>query len=170
MQYIIFVFALFFGLRLVSLKYSLSNEKRLKRMGAVEYGKRNSLFLALAHISYYFLSLYEACASGTEFNRWSLYGTALMGFAYIMLFYVIFSLRDIWTLKIYIAPDHRIEKSFLFRTVRHPNYFLNIIPELIGVGLLCNSWYTLSIGLPFYSCFLAVRIYQEEKAMRGLWG
>ena len=91
-----------------------------------------------------------------------------MGFAYAMLFYVIYKLHDVWTVKLYIIPDHRIEKSFLFRTVRHPNYYLNIIPELIGIALLCNAWYTLLIGLPIYACLLAIRIRQEERAMKEL--
>lgn len=91
-----------------------------------------------------------------------------MGFAYAMLFYVIYKLHDVWTVKLYIIPDHRIEKSFLFRTVRHPNYYLNIIPELIGVALLCNAWYTLLIGLPIYACLLAIRIRQEEEYERTI--
>lgn len=92
-----------------------------------------------------------------------------MLFAYGILFYVIYKLRDIWTVKLYIAPQQRLERSFLFRTVRHPNYFLNIMPELIGVALLCHAWITLIIGYPLYLCLLFIRIRQEEEAMRELW-
>ena len=152
MQNIIITFIAFFVLRLLSLSYSIRNEKRLLKSGAVQYGKVNSLLLTLAHIVYYF----------------SVCGVFIMGFAYAMLFYVIYKLHDVWTVKLYIIPDHRIEKSFLFRTVRHPNYYLNIIPELIGIALLCNAWYTLLIGLPIYACLLAIRIRQEEKAMKEL--
>jgi len=53
--------------------------------------------------------------------------------------------------------------------VRHPNYFLNIMPELIGVALLCNAWTTLCVGFPLYLCLLVVRIRQEESAMRELF-
>lgn len=169
MQYIIITFVIFFSLRLVSLSYSIRNEKRIQKKGAVQYGKLNSLLLTLAHIAYYFSSLYEAYASGSGFNYFSVWGVAVMGFAYAMLFYVIYKLRDVWTVKLYIVPNQRIERSFLFRTVRHPNYYLNILPELIGVALLCNAWHTLAIGLPVYICFLAIRIRQEEKAMADLW-
>ena len=168
MQNVIIIFATFFVLRLFSLYFSIRNEKRLIKRGAIQYGKFNSLLLTLAHIAYYFSALYEAYATGIEFEKVSGIGLAIMAFSYIILFYVIYKLRDIWTVKLYIVPNQRIDRSFLFRTVRHPNYFLNIIPELIGVGLLCHAWFTLSICLPLYLCLLAVRIRQEERAMKPL--
>lgn len=170
MQYIFITFFAFFALRLVSLSFSIRNEKRLIKEGAVQYGKTNSLLLTLAHIAYYFGALYEAYATNAVFNGYSAAGVGVLIFAYCVLFYVIYKLKDIWTVKLYIAPNQRIDRSFLFRTVRHPNYFLNIIPELIGVALLCNAWTTLCIGLPLYLCLLFVRIRQEEKAMKDLWG
>ncbi|RRD02547.1 isoprenylcysteine carboxyl methyltransferase family protein [Prevotella sp. OH937_COT-195] len=168
MQYIIITFIAFFILRLVSLSFSIRNEKLLLKKGAVQYGKFNSLLLTFAHIAYYFATLYEAYTKGGDFNTISVAGIGVMAFAYGMLFYVIYKLRDVWTVKLYIVPNQRIERSFLFRTVRHPNYFLNIIPELIGVALLCNAWLTLSIGLPLYMLLLLIRIRQEEEAMKGM--
>ncbi|GAD05527.1 membrane protein, putative [Porphyromonas crevioricanis JCM 15906] len=169
MQYIIITFIVFFALRLTTLSFSIRNEKLLLKKGGVQYGKTNSLLLTLAHIAFYFSALYEAYISEVSFNHLSVAGVAVMTFAYGMLFYVIYKLKDIWTVKLYIVPNQRIEKSFLFRTVRHPNYYLNIMPELIGVALLCNAWVTLCIGFPLYSCLLFVRIRQEENAMKGLW-
>ena len=169
MQYIVTTFICFFVLRLISLAVSIRNEKCLLKNGAKQYGKNNSLLLTLAHIAYYFGALYEAYIKGVDFNTLSMAGVGVMAFAYGMLFYVIYKLRDVWTVKLYIAPNHRIERSFLFRSVRHPNYYLNIIPELIGVALLCNAWTTLCIGFPLYLCLLIVRIRQEEAAMKELW-
>lgn len=169
MQYIIVTFIVFFIIRLISLSFSIRNEKRLLQKGAKQYGKLNSLLLTLAHIAYYAGALYEAYSQATEFNVISLVGLGVMTFAYGVLLYVIYKLRDVWTVKLYIAPNHRIERSFLFRTVRHPNYYLNIIPELIGVALLCNAWLTLCVGFPLYMCLLVVRIKQEEQAMKDLW-
>ena len=62
-----------------------------------------------------------------------------------------------------------IKHSWLFKTFRHPNYFLNIIPELIGIALLCQAWYVLLIGLPIYLLVLFKRIRQEEQAMATLF-
>ncbi|GIJ93114.1 hypothetical protein CAPN002_03320 [Capnocytophaga stomatis] len=95
-------------------------------------------------------------------------GVALLVFAYLMLFYVIYQLKEIWTLKIYILPNHKINKSFLFKWVKHPNYFLNILPELVGIALLCKAYTTLCVMLPIYAVVLAIRIRQEEAAMKHL--
>lgn len=168
MTNILIVFAAFFTLRLCSLAFSIHNEKRLLSLGAVQYGKRNSLLLTLAHIAFYFSSLYEAYATDASFNSSSLIGVGILAFAYAMLFYVIYKLRDVWTLKLYIVPNQRIERSWLFRNVRHPNYFLNIIPELIGVAWLCQAKTTFIVGFPIYCVLLFVRIRQEEKAMKGM--
>ena len=163
------VFIFIFATRLVSLAISVRNEKRLIAAGAKQFGEKNSKLLATAHIIYYFSALAEAYICGTVFDGISAAGTAIAVFALAMLFYVIRALGEIWTLKIYIHPQHQINRSWLFRHVRHPNYFLNIIPELIGVGLLCHAWTTMIVGLPAYLMVLGVRIRQEHEAMRHLW-
>lgn len=163
------VFALVFCIRLVSLAISIRNEKRLIAEGATQYGARNSKLLSAAHIVYYFAALGEAYARGATFDAISATGTAVLVFALGMLFYVIHALGPVWTVKIYIHPQHQVNRNWLFSHVRHPNYFLNIIPELIGVGLLCHAWGVMLVGLPIYAAILAVRIRQEHEAMRHLW-
>nr|WFO00044.1 isoprenylcysteine carboxylmethyltransferase family protein [Staphylococcus aureus] len=91
-------------------------------------------------------------------------GLVILIFAYIMLFMVIKTLGGIWTLKLFILPNHPIIKSGLYKITKHPNYFLNIIPELIGVLLLTHATYTTILLVP-YAYFLYVRIKQEEKLM-----
>ena len=54
----------------------------------------------------------------------------------------------------------------IFKYFRHPNYFLNIIPELVSISLICQAWITLAIGLPVYLIPLTIRIVQEEKVMK----
>lgn len=169
MLFIFLIFAAFFAVRLMTLAISMRNEKRLIALGAKQHGAQNSLLLTLTHTAYYIAALTEAYLRGTMLDEISYIGLGIMSFAYVMLFYVIYCLRDIWTVKVYIAPNHRIERSLLFRLVRHPNYFLNIIPELIGLSLLCHAWYTLAIGLPLYAIVLARRIQIEARAMRTLW-
>ncbi|ATA88414.1 hypothetical protein CGC58_00890 [Capnocytophaga stomatis] len=169
MKEVIIIFVCFFVLRLVSLGISIKNEKRIKEMGGIQYGKFNSMLLTFAHVSFYFLCLFEAIRNehfSLDFT--SKIGVALLVFAYLMLFYVIYQLKEIWTLKIYILPNHKINKSFLFKWVKHPNYFLNILPELVGIALLCKAYTTLCVMLPIYAVVLAIRIRQEEAAMKHL--
>jgi isoprenylcysteine carboxyl methyltransferase (ICMT) family protein YpbQ len=65
-----------------------------------------------------------------------------------------------------IAPDHSLVRHPLFRIVRHPNYYLNILPELAGLALVLHAYRTLLIGLPLYLIPLVTRMHQEETVMR----
>ena len=95
----------------------------------------------------------------------TLVGMAIWGFSICALFWVIGVLGRLWTVKLIVAEDHVLTENRLFRWLRHPNYFLNIIPELIGFALVLNAWVTLTIGLPIYLMILARRIRQEEQIM-----
>lgn len=165
-MYILFlIVSFFFYIRLVTLGFSVANEKKLIKKGAVQYGKFNSLLLTILHVTFYLSSVTEASLTTFDFDNTSKSGLLILAFSYCMLLYVIYKLKDVWTLKIYIVPNHRLENGWLFRTFKHPNYFLNIIPELLGVSILCKGWYTLSLIGPIYLLVLCIRIRQEERAM-----
>lgn len=69
--------------------------------------------------------------------------------------------------KLIIAPHQVVVRNGLFSLVRHPNYFLNIVPELIGIGVLLQAWHVLALGLPLYLIPLSIRIAQEERVMKA---
>ncbi len=163
---ILLLFFLASATRLISLLVSVANEKKLKKKNAVEFGKRNSKLLLLCHTLFYLSCLGEAFLLKKQINNVSFIGIGLFIFSMTMLWIVILSLKDIWTVKLIIAPGQRINRSFIFKYFRHPNYFLNIIPELVSVALICQAWFTLLIGLPLYLIPLTVRIVQEEKVMK----
>lgn len=79
-----------------------------------------------------------------------------------MLVVVVRLLSEIWTVKLMIAKNHQFNDHWLFRVVKHPNYFLNIAPELIGLALLCHAWYTLLCVGPLYAFILGNRIKEEN--------
>lgn len=168
MDLIFGIFIFLFLIRLVTLYISIKNEKRIKQRGGIEFGKKNSILLSMAHIFYYFSCLVEAFCTNTVLNLYSLWGICLLVFSYLILFVVIYQLREIWTVKIYIVPGHQIVSTPLFKYIRHPNYLLNILPEMLGISLLCNAWYTLLVGFPMYCIILCIRIIQEERAMSFL--
>ena len=163
---IVFVFlAVIF--RIVTLFISIRNERRLKAQGAVEVGLVNSAVLALAHIAFYVVAITEGFSSGGHsFDAIAIAGLAIYLVGVAMLVVVIRSLGRFWTVKLLIASDHELVTNPLFRWVRHPNYFLNILPELIGFALVLHAFNTLWIGLPLYLIPLIIRIRQEEAAMR----
>lgn len=154
----------FFILRLYSLVISIRHAKQLQLQDATEYGKRNSTWLALTHIAIYVSATIEAWLQQTTMNSLSVIGLILMIFAYIILFMVIKTLGAIWTLKLYILPQHPIIKSGLFKITKHPNYFLNIVPELLGLLLLTQAGFAAPLLLP-YAYLLWQRIRQEERLM-----
>ncbi len=154
-------------IRFISLARSISNERRLKARGAIEYGKTNSFLLTVAHVLFYACCLLEGLSSGKVMNDYSYFGIGLFIFSIANLLWVIISLGDIWTIKLIISPDHILITNPIFKLVRHPNYYLNVIPELISVAFICNAWLTLIIGLPLYAIPLTIRITEEEKLMRG---
>ena len=160
------MFFLASAIRLVSLVVSVANEKKLKKKKAVEYGKKNSKLLLLCHTLFYVFCLVESILLKKQGNGVSFFGLGLFIFSMVMLWIVILSLKDIWTVKLIIAPGQRIIKTFPFKYFRHPNYFLNIIPELVSIALICQARFTLLIGLPLYLIPLGIRIFQEEKVMK----
>lgn len=79
-----------------------------------------------------------------------------------MLYVVVHLLDGIWTVKLMIAKNHQFNNHWLFEKVKHPNYFLNIVPELIGLGLICHSFITCIIVFPFYAVVMYIRIKEEN--------
>ena len=137
-------------------------------MGAVEYGVQNSKILITLHFIYYLSCFFEGCFKQPFVNNTlTILSLLVYVFSIIVLYYVIFQLKQVWTVKLIIGQNtyHRVNTSFLFRYVRHPNYYLNIIPELIAISFLFRAWYTCALGLPLYLFFLINRIKQEEVLM-----
>ena len=155
--------------RIASVLVSQRHEKKLRAEGAVEHGALNTKLLALAHTAFYFAALGEGWIRHTKFDAVSMVGLVIFAAAMLMLVWIVRLLGEVWTVKIMIAPNHPVSRHALFRTVRHPNYFLNIVPELVGYALIFHAYFTLAIGLPLYLAILAVRIVQEERAMRDLF-
>lgn len=157
-----------FAWRLITLAISARHEKALKRNGAKEYGAKNSILLAASHVLYYVCAVVESALGTHQPNTLvSACGIVIYLASALALVSVIRSLGGLWTIKIIISPQHRRIQSGLFSFVRHPNYFLNILPELIGFALALNAYWTLVIGIPLYLVPLVTRIRQEEAAMRA---
>ena len=153
-------------LRVGSVVVSRRHEKALKARGAREYGQGTSRLLALAHTVFYVGAFAEGLWRRTQPTLWTAGGVLLYGLAVLALLVVWRELKGLWTVKLLIASDHTLNQRALFRWVRHPNYFLNILPELVGLALIMGAWLVLVLGLPLYLLVLRARIVQEEQVMR----
>ncbi|WP_346907804.1 isoprenylcysteine carboxylmethyltransferase family protein [uncultured Roseibium sp.] len=154
-------------LRFAALAVSIRNEKRLKQAGAVEYGATTSTILALVHIAYYLAAIAEGLWRAAPVSAVTVVGLVIYTLSMIALAWVLMTLGRFWTVKIIIARDHELVTNRFFRMIRHPNYYLNMIPELIGFALALQAYGTLIVGLPVYLVILRQRIRQEDEAMRG---
>ncbi|SDL61179.1 isoprenylcysteine carboxyl methyltransferase family protein [Streptococcus equinus] len=157
-----------FFIRLVFLKLSIQNEREILAAGGREYGKQVSKVITLLHILFYFFALSEALLRKVHLDIVGLWGLILMLFSIFMLYTVTRLLGKIWTIKLMIANNHQYVDHWLFRYIKHPNYFLNIAPELIGVALLCHARYTTILILPFYMVAIYFRIRQENYLIKCL--
>ena len=166
MNAIVILFLLASTIRVVSLIKSASNEKKLRKANAVEYGRNNSRVLVLFHALYYLACLSEAIALNKSVDRISFFGFGLFIFSMVMLWIVIFSLKDIWTVKLIIAREHRLNNSFIFKFFKHPNYFLNIIPELISIALICSDMVHFVHRTSSVSYSVNDQNWQKDKVMR----
>jgi isoprenylcysteine carboxyl methyltransferase (ICMT) family protein YpbQ len=161
---LLFLAALAF--RLGTLAVSIRHEKRLKREGAVEYGAKNSIALAIVHTAFYIAVATEGSLRHAAFDAISCAGAAIYGFSIAALLVVIRLLGRLWTVKLIIARDHTLIDHPIFRAVRHPNYFFNLLPELVGLSLIFHAFWTMAIGLPLYLIPLSIRIREEERVMK----
>jgi isoprenylcysteine carboxyl methyltransferase (ICMT) family protein YpbQ len=153
-------------LRVTSLAISKRNESRLRAQSAEEHGAGNTRLLALVHTVFYLAAFFEGWWRGSQLDTLARLGIVLYAFAMLALFYVIHELGNLWTIRVLIAPDHTLKQSRLFRTVRHPNYYLNVLPELVALALVMKAWWVLLILFPCYVAVLARRITIEEEVMR----
>lgn len=162
---ILVLMIMMFVIRLLFLKISIQNEKRILAEGGKEFGAKNSKFLTLLHIMIYFFALTEAMLNKVVIDGIGLLGLSLMIFSIAMLYWVTNLLRGIWTVKLMLKKNHPYVDHWLFKYVKHPNYFLNICPELIGIVLLCHAQITAMLLFPFYILSLYIRIREENQLL-----
>ncbi|MGG5336351.1 isoprenylcysteine carboxylmethyltransferase family protein [Enterococcus sp. AZ154] len=164
--YIIFIIIALFRVRVLLI--SKKNEQELIMSGGKEYGKIVSRLLAIFHTMFYFCALFEGIYKKVQFDTFGLIGTLIIGLSFFILIRVIQILGKYWTVKLIFADEHTLSTNWLFKHVKHPNYFLNIIPELIGVTLVFHSWYTMLLFLIPYGGCLFLRIREENQQLSNL--
>ena len=140
-----------FLVRLIFLKRSMENEKRILSNGGKEFGVENTKRLTMAHIVFYLSCFVEAMVHKTRFDGMSMVGLVLLIFSMLMLMLVIHLLGDIWTVKLMLVNNHKFVDHPLFRIVKHPNYFLNT-NEFISI--LKKSFFRRYHLIKFFRIFL----------------
>ncbi len=138
----------------------------MRAAGAREWGQANTAVLTSLHGLFYLGCVLEAIFRGARPDAVAAAGALLYLGSILVLLVVWRKLEGFWTVKLLLASGHRLNRSWLFRRVRHPNYFFNLLPELAGLALVGHAAWTAALVLPPYLISLAVRIRQEEAGLR----
>lgn len=158
--YIIFTAIAFF--RIAVLGISKINEEKLSKQNSKEYGAKITQMLAILHTLFYFASFGEGIINQQQIDILSKIGLGITLLSYLVLVHVIYTLGKYWTVKLIFANEHEIINQGLFRFVKHPNYFFNILPELVGVTLIFHSWVACVLLIfPYCYCLWKRLIYRK---------
>jgi methyltransferase len=168
----LFVFAgvMLVGLqRLLELRYSRRNERRLRARGAVERGSGHYPWMVAIHTLWLVSTLVEGLLRGPEIPSWWPVPLALFLLVQPLRYWAILSLKDNWNVRILVVPGGKLVRSGPYRYFPHPNYVV-VAAEVLTFPLIFGAWITAVVFSILNSAFLYVRIRAEERALRELAG
>ncbi|NLP51001.1 isoprenylcysteine carboxyl methyltransferase family protein [Bacillus sp. RO1] len=162
------IFALFFAFivtqRVVELGIARRNEKWIKSMGAIEYGKDHYKYMIILHVA--FLTSFLIEVTLLERTLSPLWPVILSFFILTQTLRVwsIKSLGKFWNTKVLILPDASIVKTGPYKFLRHPNYTILVL-EILLIPLMFHAFYTAIVFTVLNAWMLSVRIPLEEQAL-----
>lgn len=156
--------------RLLEVAYARSNERIMKKKGAIEAGAAHYKWIVLLHILFFVSLGMEVFYIGGDLgNAWSLF-LLIFIFAQILRVWALASLGKFWNTKILVLPGAEKVKSGPYRWIPHPNYIV-VALEIASLPLIFDAWRTaLVFTIANALLLLCVRIPAEEKALEQLKG
>lgn len=146
--------------RISELVWARRNERRLRRRGGVEHGASHYPAMVVMHVGWLVATALES--SSTRRTRPAL----LIGYALLqpLRYWVIRSLGDRWTTKIFVVPGEEPVRHGPYRFLRHPNYAvviaeISLLPAGLGAPRTARCFTVLNALL------MAIRIPAEERAL-----
>lgn len=154
------VIALVVAQRVAEMLWSRRNENRLKLRGGVESGRRHYPAMVTMHAAWIAATALESTTT-RQTNRAALAGyVALQPLRY----WVIRSLGDRWTTRIFVVPGEPAVEHGPFRRVRHPNYLI-VAAEIVLLPLALGARRTGFVFTVLNAVLMMVRIPAEENAL-----
>lgn len=147
--------------RLVELWVSNVNTGRLVARGAHEAGRSHYPLIVGLHVAW--LAALWWWAPGREIDS-----PLLLAFALLQLgrLWVIATLGARWTTRIIVLPDAPLVRNGPYRFVSHPNYMI-VIAEIALLPLVFGLWPIALVFTLLNAAVLAIRIREENRALRG---
>jgi methyltransferase len=155
--------------RLLELRYSRRNERRLRSLGAVERGAGHYPAMVALHALWLVSTLVEGLLRGPENPVW--YPVPLAAFLLVqpLRYWAILSLGENWNVRILVVPERKLVWSGPYRYFPHPNYVV-VTVEVLTFPLIFGAWVTALVFSILNAAFLYVRIRAEERALKEFSG
>lgn len=155
--------------RLLELRYSRRNERRLRSLGAVERGAGHYPAMVALHALWLVSTLVEGLLRGPENPVW--YPVPLAAFLLVqpLRYWAILSLGENWNVRILVVPERKLVWSGPYRYFPHPNYVV-VTVEVLTFPLIFGAWVTALVFSVLNAAFLYVRIRAEERALKEFSG
>jgi methyltransferase len=155
--------------RLLELRYSQRNERRLRSLGAVERGAGHYPAMVVLHALWLVSTLVEGLLRGPENPVW--YPVPLAAFLLVqpLRYWAILSLGENWNVRILVVPERKLVWSGPYRYFPHPNYVV-VTVEVLTFPLIFGAWVTALVFSILNAAFLYVRIRAEERALKEFSG
>lgn len=155
--------------RLLELRYSRRNERRLRARGAVERGADHYPVMVAVHALWLVSTLVEGLLRGPEPPAWWPVPLAAFVLVQPLRYWAIHSLRENWNVRVLVVPGGKLVRSGPYRYFPHPNYVV-VVVEVLAFPLIFGAWITAFVFSVLNAAFLYVRIRTENRALEELAG
>ena len=153
--------------RLLELRYSRRNERRLRARGAVEHGAGHYPVMVGIHTLWLVSTLVEGLLRGPVIPAW--WPLPLVAFLLVqpLRYWAIFSLGAYWNVRVLVVPGTKLVRSGPYLYFPHPNYVV-VAVEVLTFPLIFGAWITALLFSALNVAFLYTRIRTENRALREL--
>lgn len=153
--------------RLLELRVSRRNERRVRLRGAVEYGRSHYPAMVALHALWLVSTLAESVLRGPEPP--ALWYVPLAAFLLVqpLRYWAILSLGESWNVRVLVVPGARRLRRGPYRYLPHPNYLV-VAVEVAAFPLIFGAWTTALVFTVLNAAFLYVRVRAEERALQEL--
>lgn len=151
--------------RLLELRLSRRNERRVRARGAMEYGRAHYPAMVALHAAWLLSTLVEGALRGPDFPELWYVPLALFLLAQPLRYWAILSLGESWNVRVLVVPGARRLRRGPYRYLSHPNYLV-VAVEVAAFPLIFGAWKTALVFTALNAAFLYVRIRTEERALR----
>ena len=150
--------------RLLELVLSRRNERLLRARGAVERGREHYPFMVGLHVFWLASTFLEGRARNPRLHR-----LPLISFLVVqpLRYWAILSLGEHWNTRILVVPGEKLVGKGPYKYLSHPNYVV-VATEILTLPLVFGARFTALVFSVLNAILLAVRIKEEERALKEL--